>query len=509
MPNFKPLDYSPRFLAVDLSRQLVPGTFEYALHHLLEHEIDLTEIEARYRNDEVGASAYEPRVLLKIILLAYSYGIVSSRAMQAACRDNVRFIAISGDSQPDHSTLASFVSGLGEAIARVFTQVLMVCDRQGLIGREMFAIDGVKLPSNASKAKSGKRKDFVRQAQKMEQAVDKILRRHRDNDVRAVEAQLSEREKRQIERLKREVKQINEWLQQHPEERKSAKGKPRLSNRTDNESAKMPTDKGVVQGYTGAAAVDEKRQIIIEAQAHGSGSEQELLLPMIEAIDEFRAQHTIVSADSGYHSEDNLKQLEAQSIEAFIPDNGYRQRDPRYAGQEQHKAKPDALWDKSEKPASKSRLFRPCDFQVAEDFSHCICPARKRLYRNGGNCNKDGRKAIQFSGTKRDCEKCPLRAQCLRHPQRSKVRQVAIFVGKHAKAQEKASERMKRKIDSARGREMIARRFATVEPVFGNLRGNKKLTRFTLRGRCKVDAQWKLYCLVHNIEKLAHHGYSK
>jgi transposase len=146
MPNFKPLDYSPRFLAGDLSRQLVSGT----------------EIEARYRNDDVVASAYEPRVLLKIILLAYSYGIVSSRAMQAACCDNVRFIAISGDSQPDHSTLASFVSGLGEAIARVFTQVLMVCNRQGLIGREMFAIDGVKLPSNASKAKSGKRRKWSR-----------------------------------------------------------------------------------------------------------------------------------------------------------------------------------------------------------------------------------------------------------------------------------------------------------------------------------------------------------
>ena len=68
---------------------------------------------------------------------------------------------------------------------------------------------------------------------------------------------------------------------------------------------------------------------------------------------------------------------------------------------------------------------------------------------------------------------------------------------------------MKRKIDSERGREMIGRRFATAEPVFGNLRGNKNLTCFTLRGRCKVDAQWKLYCLVHNIEKLAHHGYSK
>ncbi len=113
---------------------------------------------------------------------------------------------------------------------------------------------------------------------------------------------------------------------------------------------------------------------------------------MIEAIDAYRAPHTIVGADSGYHSEDNLEQLEAKSIEAFIPDNGYRARDPRYEGQQQHRAKPDALWDKSEKPPSKAVLFRPCDFQVAEDLSHCICPAR--LYRNGTNCNIGGRRAV-------------------------------------------------------------------------------------------------------------------
>ena len=67
---------------------------------------------------------------------------------------------------------------------------------------------------------------------------------------------------------------------------------------------------------------------------------------------------------------------------------------------------------------------------------------------------------------------------------------------------------MKTKIDSDLGSQMITRRFATVEPVFGNLRGNKRLDRFTLRGKTKVDEQWKLYCLMHNIEKLAHHGYA-
>jgi len=68
---------------------------------------------------------------------------------------------------------------------------------------------------------------------------------------------------------------------------------------------------------------------------------------------------------------------------------------------------------------------------------------------------------------------------------------------------------MRRRIDSAEGRALYSRRIATVEPVFGNLRYNKRLDRFTLRGQCKVDTQWKLYCMVHNIEKLAHHGYAQ
>jgi hypothetical protein len=348
----------------------------------------------------------------------------------------------------------------------------------------------------------------VRQAAKMEQAVETILSRHREADAATVEAQPRPREQRQIERLSREAQQIREWLEQHRQERESAKGRVRLSNRTDNESAKMATGKGVVQGYTGVAAVDDKHQIVVEAQAHGSGSEQELLWPVTEGLEGMRADHTVLCADSGYHSEDNLKALEARGIEAFIPDHGYRKRDARYHGQEKHKAKPDALWDKSDKPAAKPKLFQPHEFRVAQDLSHCICPAGKRLYRNGANCNIGGRRAIKFTGAQRDCENCPLRAQCLRHPQRTKVRQVAIFMGKHAKAPEKAAERMKRKIDTDKGREMIARRFATVEPVFGNLRANKKLDRFTLRGRAKVDAQWKLYCLVHNIEKLAHNGYA-
>jgi hypothetical protein len=114
---------------------------------------------------------------------------------------------------------------------------------------------------------------------------------------------------------------------------------------------------------------------------------------------------------------------------------------------------------------------------------------------------------MKFQGAKQDCVPCELRARCLRTPEKTQTRQVAFFLGK-APGRESHTDRMKRKIDSDPGKRMITWRFATVEPVFGNTRGNKRLDRFTLRGQKKVDGQWKLYCLVHNIEKLAHHGYA-
>ncbi len=86
---------------------------------------------------------------------------------------------------------------------------------------------------------------------------------------------------------------------------------------------------------------------------------------------------------------------------------------------------------------------------------------------------------------------------------------MSFFRGKADPAAINVMELMKQAIDSERGRALYGGRFATVEPVFGNLRHNKRLNRFTLRGQTKVDGQWKLYCLVHNIEKLAHHGYAQ
>jgi len=261
------------------------------------------------------------------------------------------------------------------------------------------------------------------------------------------------------------------------------------------------------------AAVDSKHQIIVEAQAHGTGSEQELLVPVVKAIQATQTdtplitEASLITADAGYHSEANLKELAALKVDALIADTHMRSRDERFAEQGKYKALPDPIHDKGGKPKQAAR-YQPKDFDHDPQAGTCTCPAGKKLYSDGSACTINGYAAVRFKGAQRDCVPCTHRDRCLLTPQKTKARQVTFFQGK-ADGTESYTDQMKRRIDSPEGRILYGQRFATVEPVFGNLRHNKQLNRFTLRGRTKVDAQWKLFCLVHNIEKLAHHGHAK
>jgi len=501
MAKFKYIDTHPRLIAVDLSRQLLPGTLEHALHHLLEHEIDLSHFDARYRNDDTGALAYPPAVLLKVVLFAYSQGIVSSRGIERACQEHVTFMALCGDHAPHFTTIARSISTLGDDIAKVFAGVLAVCDAEGLIGREMFAIDGVKLPSNASKQRSGTRADFEKQATKLEAAARTMLQRHRAADTAPSEPPPSKKAIQRLERLQRDALQMRAWLAANPDERRGPKRKVRQSNRTDNESAKMATSKGVIQRYTGVATVDAQHQIIIDAQAHGTGSEAELLMPVVDAIAPPLRPHTVLTADAGYHSEANPQQLAARQIPALIADQQMRKRDARFATQARHQVAPHPLHNK--RPDRRARAgFPPSAFAYDAAARTCVCPAGKFLYRKGQSRVVNGYVTEQFRGTKQACAPCALRAQCLRTPDTTPVRNVAFGRGRAIEGPSH-TEQMRQRIDTDDGRAQYARRFATVEPVFGNVRYNKGLDRFTLRGRGKVNAQWTLFCLVHNIEKLA------
>lgn len=510
MARYKPQDRNSLLLPVVLSEQILPGSFAFALDYLVDNELDLTAMDARFKNDEVGASAYDPRVMLKIVLLAYSQGLISSRTIEQACQRNIQFIAISGDSQPSHTHIANFVCGLSDQIKPLFRQVLMTCDAQGLIGRDMFAIDGVKLPSNASKERSGTHAELRHRAERLDKAADKILALHQAQDKQGLEQTQSLEPKRQaqFEALRKEAARTREFLATTPT-RTGSKGKELKSNVTDPDSAKMATSKGVMQGYAAQAAVDSAHQVIIAADVIGSGSEQAMLLPMIEQASPYRTPETLVTADAGYHSDANIAQLMEQGIPAMIADNQMRYRDERFAEQDKYKGKPDPLTEKKATGQEKEvKRFGPADFSFNDDNT-ATCPAGKRMTSAGTIYFTVNAQPYQrYTAKATDCNACEVSERCLKgsmKPNDGRGRNVTRFMPK-PKDNTHPSERMRQAIDSPKGRQLYSQRFGTVEPVFANLRHNKRLTRFNHRGRAKVNTQWNLYCMVHNIEKLAKTG---
>lgn len=400
---------------------------------------------------------------------------------------------------------------LSAEITTIFRNILLVCDEAGLIGKEMFAIDGVKLPSNASREWSGTKADLKKKAQKMQRAVEHLLSRHCASDALDTDSKMSAARERQIKTLNAAIEKVEGFLATH-EDKIGKSGRPKQSNITDNGSAKMPTSKGVIQGYDGIALADSKHQVVVHAEAFGEGQEHGLLVPMLEGVRESFSEldlskdilHEVkLTADAGYSSEANAEYLFENEIDAYVADNLFRKRDPRFASAERHKP------TREDEPFAKPRKdlkFQPKDFQLAKDHSHAICPAGKRLYKSGRHRDLRGFQTVQFRGTRGGCGSCPVRARCLRYPERTLVRQVAFIVGRVPGKPEKYIAKMKRKIDSDSGRYAYSRRLGIVEPVFGNIRNTKRLNRFTLRGKRKVSTQWKMFCLVHNIEKIQRYG---
>ena len=512
MARYKPYSYEQgKFIPIFFEKQILPGTFEYSLNHLIDNELDLSVFDERFQNDKTGAPAYDPRILLKIVLFAYSRGIISSRRIAQCCEENIIFMALSADTMPHFTTIADFIATMDKEIVHLFRDVLLVCDDLGLIGKEMFAIDGCKLPSNASKEWSGTRSEFEKKAAKMETAIGMILEKHREQDQNQTNIQNINREKKFVETLGKRISKIREWLNNN-DDKPGKTGKPRKSNITDNESAKMKTSRGVIQGYDGVTAVDGKHQVIVHAEAFGEAQEHDLLKPMVEGVREnFHAidkegdifKTTQLTADSGFHTEKNMEMLFTEGIDAYIADTLFRKRDPRFADYERYKER-----SRKERAGRKGHtpLFSTKDFIFDKELRYCLCPAGKRLYRSGANVVVKNFRAYKFKGPKSACLPCALRSQCLRYPERTEIRQVAYFVGRSAKGEITFTERMKRKIDSASGKVLYGMRLAISEPPFAHIASAIGLNRFTLRGKRKVNTQWNLFCIVHNVKKIHRYG---
>jgi len=519
MPRFKPYDYR-QGLMVTLTpeAQFLPGSLEAALHYLIEERIPEDWFEDLYANDELGRPAYSPKLLLKVLLLGYARGLIGSRRLERACRENLAFMAISCGLRPDHSTLAAFVEKLQGRVELIFSEVLLVCHEEGLLGGTHLSLDGLKLPANASREWSGTFAELRAKADKLSRKFHEQLAAHRRQDrldrqrPERIEppAEVRAREKAArlsaLQRLRAKAERIEAFLQE-AEPKQGARGCEVQSNVTDNESAKMQTSHGCLQGYNAQALVDGRHQIIVHGRPSGSGQDHRQVAPMLagaaEVLElaglsqELPLAGATLTADCNYHSEANLEACETYQVDACIPDNHFRSRDPRFESQERHKTRSE---EAGARYAPKKGCFGVESFTYNAARDTYTCPhGRELTCQSQSHATGDGHTYRRYRSKARECAACPLKAQCIARGGARKS--LAIRTGAEPGTR---TARMRAKIDTPEARATYARRLAIVEPVFGNLRHNKRLDRFTCRGVSKVSVQWSLYCLVHNFEKLAH-----
>ena len=495
MAKYKRYDYSQSMLIpVFFEEQLMPGSLEFSIHTLVETRMDMRIFDGNYANDQTGRRAYDPKILLKVVLFAYSRGLISSRKIERACRENVIFMALSGNQRPDHSTIAGFVSSMKAEILPLFRDILLVCEQENLLGGTFFALDGLKLSGNASKRWSGTLSDIGKKKDKIEQKVKSLLEEQITAD-QGDTTDLTDATSRenQIAKLQKQAERIEKWLEEN-DAKIGANGRELQSNVTDNDSAKMMTSHGTIQGYNAQALVDKEHQVIMHAEAFGRGQDNQNLAPMVDGAKENMEsigqsedyfEDKIFTADTNYHNQSTLEKCQEEKLDAYIPDLKFRSRDPRFADQSRYQPK-------------KGKKFVLQDFTYDEVGDCFICPNGKILKLNMKKYRQDRNIYRRYMADEKDCKLCQLKIKCF-YRKNTRRRSLDVPIGADETNYSKA---MLEKVDSEKGRKIYPQRMAIVEPVFANIRTQKRMDHFTLRGKIKVNIQWMLYCMVHNIEKI-------
>jgi hypothetical protein len=308
-----------------------------------------------------------------------------------------------------------------------------------------------------------------------------------------------------LKRLRRHVQRLKTWLASH-DKKMGRQGKEIKSNITDNASAKMATSHGVIQGYNAQALVDDRYQVIVAAEVFGDGQDAQHLsriMPRAKALRQVLGRgeqgfrDTTWLADSNYFSDGNLETCEQEHLDAYIPDGNFRKRDPRFANQERYTPK--------KQKKKKKKRFGNEDFTYDEATRGYRCPNGKLLRLKAREHRVRHRTYRRYVAEEQDCQACPFRAKCL-SKKTTKQKHLGIPVDEPETKPKSRCQQMMEKIDTLEGRKQYEQRLEIVEPVFANIRIQKGLDHFTLRGKEKVDIQWLLYGMVHNMEKIAHYG---
>jgi transposase len=408
-----------------------------------------------------GNPAYHPAMMLKILFYAYASGIFSSRKIAKAMRENIAFIYLSAWQQPDFRTISDFRKNNLNELKELFVQVVMLCKQMGMVKLGHVSIDGTKVKANASDAKTYDNQRFEKEINRLlEQAdeVDDCEDQHYGVDQSGDE--LPESIRNQNERISK-LKQLQKELAESEKEK---------INTTDADAVFMKTSNGIKTSYNGQAAVDQEHQVIVAADVTNQPADVEQLIPMIDQAEENTSDDIeACSADSGYSSGENLKELEDRPVEVYIPDRDYQ----------------------AQARGKKHGSFHKNEFVYDDQRDLYICPEGEELVFSHLQ-KRNGKQPLVIYQCK-SCRKCQFFGQCTtndngrtisRHPHEEQLKQ------------------MREKLDSDQGKAIYSRRKHIVEPVFGQIKSVMGFTSFLLRGLQKVKGEFNLVAIAHNLRKV-------
>jgi transposase len=454
---FKKYDQKQQFLLpLNLEEFVSENHISRVLNDLID-VVDISAIESTY--SENGCPAYHPRLLLKILLYGYLINIRSSRKIEEMTETDTAFMYLAAMQKPDFHTICRFRSTHLDSIKEIFSQIVMLCKGMGLIGSSI-SIDGTKVKANAS-PKQSKSSDAI------EKEIDKILKESIETDERedqiygdSTPYKMPEElvdKKYRLEKIKAAKKKMDEE-------------KLKKVNITDPDAKIMKHKDGSKKPSSNCqVAVDEKEQIIVAADLVDEENDLHQIEPMIENVKETLGyKPTIVLADAGYFSYDNVQFLQDEEIDAYIPDNFYEVE-----------------------KRGKTKKFRKLLFTYDEKKDCYYCPAALEIPFTRIQ-KRENEPDLRYYVCKY-CSLCVLKDACTDSKNRTITRD----------PREHLMEDMRAKLNTEEGTEQYQKRMCTVEPVFGQMKQDRGFREFLLREKRKTKIEFLMMCTVHNIKKIA------
>jgi transposase len=484
--NFKPCDRSQPFLLPPDIREWLPAD-HLALFIIETTEgLDLDAFYRSYRTDGWGRAAFDPRMMVTLVLYAFSIGERSTRGIERRCSEDVAFRVITANETPDHSTIARFIDRHRDALGDLFRQTIGVCVRAGLVRPSVVAVDGTKLAANASG-----RRNLTE-----EQLADFVARTFEDFDrVQADEDALyGDRRGDEMPELLRDPDTRRRWIAEQLEAQKRARAKERDSargrrpvrvNTTDPDSRPMRVPGGFIQGFNAQAAATED-QVVVSAEVTNNGDDSGHFKPLIED-----AQANLAGADAGpigtavadagYFSVDNI--TSDLGCDTLIAPVATRRLDASLADSSGIDIDDVGLLKRDREV--EVELLRAEDDRRIELLQRVILKQMKGKVAGDQLGLSEGRVSILKKKLQSEGPDAIRRVNLpKRHKRPPPARQAGLAI-----------------FARPRALEIYAQRSTIIEPIFGQTKEARKMRKFLRRGLCGCNAEWLLMMATHNLRK--------